>query len=319
MDLRTRVCFELSRRLMRSPAKRTVDYDAYRDWRRASLSKSWTAFSDTHITAKDVLDFGCGDGQLSLFLAEEKSPRRIVGVDISASAIERAEASLASTCIPAGVEVKFALGSADALPLPDRSFDTLLAFDCLEHVMSPGPMVREWHRVLRPGGRCLIEWFPFKGPWGPHMESLIPIPWAHVIFGERAIFRAAAAIYDLPEFAPRHWDVNEDGQKKPNKWRAWSSFREQGYINQLDIGSFKELACRAKFEIARLELHSFSGSQTRQVLGRALMRMPAVGEYFVSYVTIELLRPFDAAASERVAARRSHALKRPRSASRSRG
>jgi ubiquinone/menaquinone biosynthesis C-methylase UbiE len=290
MDFSARVCFELSRRFMRSPDKRTIDYNEYRDWRRDSLSKSWAAFDDTHITAKDVLDFGCGDGQLSLLLVE-KRPRRIVGVDISPSALERAETFLASTCIPAGIEVKFALGSTDALPLPDRSFDTVLAFDCLEHVMSPGHILRDWYRVLRPGGRCLIEWFPFKGPWGPHMESLIPIPWAHVIFGERAMFRTAEAIYDLPEFIPRHWDLNEDGQKKPNKWRAWSSFREQDYINQLDLATFQGLACEANFQIARFELHSFGGSPARRIISRALMRMPAVGEYFVSYVTIELLRP----------------------------
>lgn len=123
-------------------------------------------------------------------------------MDISASAVERAKVSLASTRIPLGVEVDFVPGSTDALPFPDGSFDTLLAFDCLEHVMSPEPILREWHRVLRPGGRCLIEWYPYKGPWGPHMESLVPIPWAHVIFGERAIFRTAEAIYDLPEFVP---------------------------------------------------------------------------------------------------------------------
>ena len=86
--------------------------------------------------------------------------------------------------------------------------------------MSPESILRDWFRVLRPNGRCLIEWFPFKGPGGPHMESLIPIPWAHVIFGERAMFRAAEMIYDLPEFVPRHWDLDERGKKKPNKWRA---------------------------------------------------------------------------------------------------
>jgi ubiquinone/menaquinone biosynthesis C-methylase UbiE len=291
MDIRTRACFALSRRLMPAPRQRTVDYGAYGDWRRASLSRSWAAFSDSDATGKDVLDFGCGDGPLSLFLATEKRPRRILGVDISASAIERARASLAKTPVPPEVQVEFVLGTTDALPIADRSFDTLLAFDCLEHVMSPGPILREWYRILRPGGRCLIEWFPYKGPWGPHMEALVPIPWAHVIFGERAMFRTAEMVYDLPEFVPRHWDLDECGNKMPNKWRAWSSFREQGYINQLDIPAFRNLARDAGFYIARMELHSFGGSSLRQFAGRALMRMPVIGEYFVSYAIIELLRP----------------------------
>ncbi len=125
------------------------------------------------------------------------------------------------------------------------------------------------------------------------MEALIQIPWAHVIFGQRAMFRTAEKIYDLSEFIPRHWDLDEQGNKKPNKWRAWSSFEEQGYINKLDIPTFRTLAREAGFEIARYELHSFGGSRMRQSIGRMLMNTPLIGEYFVSYVIIELLRPRD--------------------------
>jgi len=275
---------------MRPPAERTVVYDAYGDWRNNSLSESWSAFSDAHIAGKDVLDFGCGDGPLSLFLARKKLPASVVGVDLSVVGIERARTSLAQSPPPDGVSVEFLVGKTEGLPVADQSFDTLLAFDCLEHVMSIGPVMRDWYRVLRPGGRCLIEWFPFKGPWGPHMESLIPIPWAHVIFGERAMFRAAEMIYDLPEFVPRHWDLDENGRKKPNKWRAWSSFEEQGYVNKLDMATFRKLAHSTGFEIAREELHSFGGSPARQAIGRTLMALPVVGEYFVSYANIELVR-----------------------------
>jgi SAM-dependent methyltransferase len=291
MDIRTGICFALSRKFLHSPEERTINYEIYGDWRSSSLSRSWAAFSDSHINNKDVLDFGCGDGQLSLFLATEKRPRRVVGVDIGEPGIERAKAFLTNTPINEGVTVEFVLGSRNGLPLPDQSFDTVLAFDCLEHVMSPGPILHDWYRILRPGGRCLIEWFPFKGPWGPHMEALIPIPWAHVIFGERAMFRAAEFIYDLPEFVPRHWDLDEHGSKRPNKWRNWSSFKEQGYINELDIRTFRQLARDAGFQVARLERHSFGGSPLRRVLGRRLMGIPFVGEYFVSFAIIELLRP----------------------------
>ena len=291
MNIRARVCFELSRRLIRDPELRTANYDAYGGWRRDSLSRSWALFPDSYVTGKDVLDFGCGDGQLSFFLASEKHPRRIIGVDINASAIERCHASRATNRIPEGVFLDFAVGSTDTLPFPDQSFDTLVAFDCLEHVMRPGPILREWYRVLRPAGRCLIEWFPYKGPWGPHMEALIPIPWAHVLFGEQAMFRAAAMIYDLPGFVPRHWDLDEHGNKKPNKWHLWSSFEEQGFINKLDIPTFKRLAYDARFIISALHLKSFGGSKMRQAIGRTLMRMPVVGEYFTSFCVVELLRP----------------------------
>ena len=266
-----------------------MDYGAYGDWRDQSLTKSLGAFADDHVVGKDVLDFGCGDGALSLYLAAKKGVRRVIGVDLNAEAVERARTSARAR----GLQAEFLTGSTEALPVPDRSFDTLLAFDCLEHVMAPGPILSDWYRVLRPGGRCLIEWFPYKGPWGPHMEALIPVPWAHVLFGERAMFRAAERIYDLPEFTPRHWDLDDKGCKKPNKWRAWSSFEEQAYINKLDIPAFRALAQRTGFRIDRLETHSFGGSGLRQAVGHALMKTPFIGEYFVSYALIELVRPAD--------------------------
>lgn len=92
MDIRTQACFQISRKLMPSPSKRTVDYGAYENWRNESLSNSCSAFSDTSIVDKEILDFGCGDGPLRFFLAQEKRPRRILGVDISEIAIERAKA-----------------------------------------------------------------------------------------------------------------------------------------------------------------------------------------------------------------------------------
>lgn len=291
MGIRSKICFKISRRLLPPPAKRTVDYQAYQDWRSSSLSSSWAAFSDSDVLNKDVLDFGCGDGGLSLYLATNKFPRRVIGVDLSPTAIERARVAKSNVVLPSGVTVDFEIGAETGLPVADRSIDTLVAFDCLEHVMSPLPIFHDWYRVLRPGGKCLIEWFPYKGPWGPHMESLIPVPWAHVLFGQEAMFRAAEWIYDLPEFIPRHWDLDDAGRKKPNKWRKWSSFKEQGYINELDLANFRSLVQKSGLQIARLDMHSFSGPPMRRNLGRMLMRTPLVGEYFISFVAIELVRP----------------------------
>lgn len=290
MDLRTRACIALSRRLTPPPAKRTVDYQAYADWRTSSLSNSWAAFSDEQVRGKDVLDFGCGDGALGLFLAGSKQPRSVVGIDLNAAAIARARHAAQTANLPAGSRVDFRQGNVAGLPLPDQSVDTIVAFDCLEHVMKPLPIFMEWHRVLRPGGACLIEWFPYKGPWSPHMESLIPIPWAHVVFGQRAMFRAAQAIYDDPGFVPRHWDLDEAGNKKPNKWRAWSSFAEQGYINELDLKQFRRLVEQSGLRISRLDKRSFGGSAARRALGRGLMSLPLIGEYFLSFAAIELVR-----------------------------
>lgn len=291
MGLRSALLFELSRRGLSKPSTRSVDYGVYQDWRRTHLAASWSAFAACDLRGKQVLDFGCGDGPLSLYLAHHHSPARIIGVDLDPIAVGRARAALAQRPGPPEVMVDFRQGAVDRIPLEDGSVDVVVAFDCLEHVMDPPSILREWRRVLRPGGRCLLEWFPYKGPWGPHMESLIPVPWAHVLFGQRAMFRAAERIYDLPEFVPRHWDLDAEGRKRPNKWRQWSSFKQQGYINELDVASLRRMVPQAGLQIARLERRSFSGSAMRRTLGKALMAMPVVGEYFVSYTCIELVRP----------------------------
>jgi len=272
--------------------ERTVNRSAYKQWRHDWLSSSWSGFSDEHINDKDVLDFGCGDGQLALFLASEKKPNSIIGVDLVEASIDRANASLRNTSnIDDQTDIKFAVGTANKLPVENQAFDTILAFDCLEHVMEPAPIFDEWFRVLKPGGHCLIEWFPYKGPWGPHMEALIPIPWAHLVFGQKAMFRAAEKIYDSPDFVPRHWDLDEAGNKKPNKWKNWSSFKEQDYINELDIAGFRQLASNAGFEISNYKTQSFTGSTLQRRVGTAMMKLPFVGEYFLSNAKIELRRP----------------------------
>ena len=267
-----------------------ADIGEYADWRDASLTTSWRHFGDDELSGKDVLDFGCGAGQLSFFLASKDLAKTITGVDIDEVALARANAILAKQSELKG-KMSFLEGSVEGLPVEDGSIDLITAFDCLEHVMDPGAILKDWMRVLRPGGRVLIEWFPFKGPWGPHMEALIPVPWAHVIFGEKAMFRTAAAIYDDPDFVPRHWDLTPDGSKKPNKWTQWETFAQQGYVNGLDIADFRKLVSEAGLTIERLDKSGFGASGAKRALGQSLMALPILGEYATSYTVIILEKP----------------------------
>lgn len=275
--------------LGRPVAAQTAAIEDYQAWRNASLAKSWARFSDTDVDRRDVLDFGCGNGPLSLFLAMTRDPESITGVDLYVEAVERARRNLAALDPAPVAPVRFVVGGAEGMPLADAAYDSILAFDCLEHVMEPEAILAEWARVLRPGGKVLIEWFPFRGPFGPHMDALIPIPWAHVLFGERALFEACEALYDDPAFQPRHWDLDALGDKLPNKWRQWRRFAEQGYVNELTTAQFRELAAKAGFRFLRFERHGLFGNRPvlRKVTG-VLARLPWAGEYLTSHVIVEL-------------------------------
>ena len=292
LSLRGRLCLAISRPYLRRPVpQETVALDDYKAYRDDSLTTSWRRFSDADVNGRDVLDFGCGNGPLSLFLAATRTPRSITGVDLYADAIGHAEAALAAMDTAPAMPVRFLTGTAERIPVEDASADTLLAFDCMEHVMDPAAILAEWHRVLRPGGKALIEWYPYAGPHGPHMDSFIPIPWAHHLFGERAMFETCEALYDDPAFRPRHWDLDDAGAKLPNKWRQWRSFAEQGYINQLSTRDFRRMAKDAGFSFARYERHGvLSNKPGIAPATRALCALPLVRDYITSHVIVELRR-----------------------------
>jgi SAM-dependent methyltransferase len=59
-------------------------------------------------------------------------------------------------------------GRADSLPFPDESVDVLTAFDVLEHVPDDVAGVREFHRVLRPGGSAVVSVPAYQWLWSRH-------------------------------------------------------------------------------------------------------------------------------------------------------
>ena len=288
--LREEILFQLSRRLIQPPASQMEDMGSYAEWRQAHLSSAWSRFDDQTVTGKDVIDFGSGQGNLALYLAEAKRPRRIVGVELHSPSVALANERAKQLDLPEGTSIEFLEGAEDGMPLPDQSFDTLLAFDCMEHVMQPRAVLLDWHRVLRPGGRALLEWYPYLNPWGPHTESLIPVPWAHLVFGQRAMMRVAERIYDSPDYVPRAWDVEDDGSRSPNKWRKWENFREQGYINELTLPRFRRLVDEVGFDIDRLDRFGFWTDKPQAPVGRLLSKAPRLGELFTSFYLIELVR-----------------------------
>jgi SAM-dependent methyltransferase len=100
------------------------------------------------VNGKRVLEVGAGTGRDSLALA--KRGARVVTVDYS-------DQSLRLTHGVAGSQLDIACGDALALPFADASFDIVFHQGLLEHFRAPLDLLRENHRVLKPGGHLLVD------------------------------------------------------------------------------------------------------------------------------------------------------------------
>lgn len=98
-----------------------------------------------------VLDLGCGGGFMSEALATQGAD--VIGVDPAVPAIEAARAHAARQALP----IRYGVGRAEAIPLPDRSVDRVVCVDVLEHVDDLTRCCAEIARVLKPGGLLLFD------------------------------------------------------------------------------------------------------------------------------------------------------------------
>ncbi len=111
-----------------------------------------------------VLDVACGLGDPAFSLAQTVSPAgKVIATDFSAPMIAAAE-QIAHDL--GHSNISFREADAQALPFPDAEFDAVTCRWGVMYFPEPVAALREFRRVLRPGGRAVLAaWGPFEQPF----------------------------------------------------------------------------------------------------------------------------------------------------------
>jgi small RNA 2'-O-methyltransferase len=107
------------------------------------------------VGAETIVDLGCGDGPLLVRLAHEPAIRRIVGVDVSADALDHVRQRLAAA--PESVRRKVELRHASMTEAGNLTgFDAAILVETIEHIEPDrlSQVERAVFRDMRPG--CAI-------------------------------------------------------------------------------------------------------------------------------------------------------------------
>jgi ubiquinone/menaquinone biosynthesis C-methylase UbiE len=116
-----------------------------------------------------VLDVGCGKGGPAKMLSEKCN--YIIGVDIS-NVFDKSKIS---------ANLDFLQADALSLPFRDESFDAAVSFDVIEHVQNDLKFLREIRRVLKRGGKLLLE-TPNRNRLSLKLKSLVkPIKYSMIL------------------------------------------------------------------------------------------------------------------------------------------
>ncbi|MCL0057490.1 class I SAM-dependent methyltransferase, partial [Dehalococcoidales bacterium] len=95
-----------------------------------------------------LLDVGCGDGEITMKVAERIGTKMIWGIDIVEDSLTKAKAK--------GIQV-VAADLNQPLPLESESFDIVHAANIIEHLSKTDIFLKEVYRVLKPGGYFIIS------------------------------------------------------------------------------------------------------------------------------------------------------------------
>jgi len=189
------------------------------------------------LAAQRIVELGCGAAQLSRALLARYASSRVTALEVD----ERQHAkNLAAP--QAGLE--FVAAGAQAIPLPDASFDLALMLKSLHHVPMPllAQALGEVARVLRPGAHLYVS----EPVYGGALNEVIRV------FNDEGVVRAAAQAALDEALRTVAWaQVAERQFEMPVRFRDFADFEQRMMrptFADHRIDEYKLAAARAVFE-----------------------------------------------------------------------
>jgi SAM-dependent methyltransferase len=154
---------------------------------------------------KQLLEVGCGIGTDLVRFA--RGGAVCTGVDLSQTAIDLARRNLSVNGLTADLHV----GNGEALAFADASFDVVYGHGVVQYTADPALLLRECHRVLRPGGRGIFMVYN-RLSWLNAMSKLTRVDLEHEdapVLRKFSIpeFRALLAPFAEVEIVPERFPV----------------------------------------------------------------------------------------------------------------
>lgn len=136
---------------------------------------------DRCVIGQDILDVGIGTGRGSLPLA--RRGYRVTGIDSSQAMLDETRRQAGDT------PIDLRQGDVRQLPVADACCDTLISLNVMVHFPHWQPVLAEWKRVVRPGGRILFDIHSLD-----HLEATMPAEEARKL-AEAGLHDGAHGVY----------------------------------------------------------------------------------------------------------------------------
>ena len=119
-------------------------------------AEDWLRFADLAGADENsrVLEVGSGSGGPAIYLAAERGCH-VTGVDINEHGVENGRRLAEDRGLSERVRFQ-TIDASKPLPFPAATFDAVLSNDAMCHIANRLDVLRDWHRVVRAGGRILF-------------------------------------------------------------------------------------------------------------------------------------------------------------------